>query len=57
MADVVVTEAPISNPVPLDPAVDFPDRLDDLVDWLSEAGLQPEIRWAEQDLAVVAASA
>ena len=55
MADVVVPDAPVSRPAPLDPAVDRPDRLPDLLGWLREAGLHPEVRWAEQDLAVVAA--
>jgi tRNA (cmo5U34)-methyltransferase len=57
MADVVVPDAPVARPAPLDPAVDFPDRLETLAAWLSEAGLRPELRWAEGDLAVIAASA
>jgi tRNA (cmo5U34)-methyltransferase len=55
MADVVVPEAPVAAPAPLDAAVDRPDRLADLVGWLDAAGLEPAVRWAEQDLAVVAA--
>lgn len=56
MADVVVTDAPVAHPTPLDPAVDRPDRLADLLDRLAGAGLEPVVRWQEQDLAVVAAS-
>jgi hypothetical protein len=57
MADVVVPDAPVPEPAPLDPAVDRPDRLEDLLTWLRDAGLRPEVRWAEQDLVVVAAAA
>ena len=56
MADVIVPEAPVERPSPLDPAVDLPDRLGDLLAWLRDAGLEPAVRWAEGDLAVVAAS-
>jgi hypothetical protein len=52
----VVTDAPVAHPAPLDPAVDRPDRLADLLDRLAGAGLEPVVRWQEQDLAVVAAS-
>jgi tRNA (cmo5U34)-methyltransferase len=55
MADVIVPDAAVTNPAPLDPTVDKPDRLDDLVVSLGRAGLQSEVRWAEQDLVVVAA--
>jgi tRNA (cmo5U34)-methyltransferase len=57
MADVVVPDAPVAQPTPLDQTVDLPDRLEDLLNWLRSAGLEPEVRWAEQDLVVVAASA
>ncbi len=56
MGDVVVPDAPVARPAPLDHAVDLPDRLGDLVGWLRDAGLRPEVRWAEDDVAVVAAS-
>lgn len=56
MADVIVPEAPVERPSPLDPAIDLPDRLGDLLAWLRDAGLEPAVRWAEGDLAVVAAS-
>ena len=55
MGDVIAPDAAVSRPTPLDPSVDKPDRLDDLLDWLVQAGLGPEVRWAEEDLAVVAA--
>ena len=56
IADVIVPAAPVERPSPLDPAVDLPDRLGDLLAWLRDAGLEPAVRWAEGDLAVVAAS-
>lgn len=55
MGDVVVPEAPVARPAPLEDGVDLPDRVDDMVVWLAAAGLEPEVRWTEGDLAVVAA--
>jgi tRNA (cmo5U34)-methyltransferase len=55
MADMVIPEAPVPEPTPLAPDVDRPDRLDDQLAWLEQAGLRPAVRWAEQDLVVVAA--
>jgi hypothetical protein len=46
----------VTQPAPLDASVDKPDRLDDVLGWLEDASLQPTVRWAEQDLVVVAAS-
>jgi len=56
MADVIEPEAPVSGPTPFDRSVDFPDRLGDLLAWLAEAGFGPELRWADVDLVVIAAS-
>ena len=56
MADVIVPEAPVARPTPIDPAIDLPDRLPELLAWLREAGLDAEVAWAQDDLAVVAAS-
>ena len=55
MADVVTPDRPIQEPTPLSPDEDFPDRTDDLVEWMRQAGLEPEVRWASGDLAVIAA--
>jgi len=57
MADVVIADGPVAQPTPLEAGVALPDRLDDLLDWLRWAGLRAQLCWAEQDLAVVAASA
>jgi tRNA (cmo5U34)-methyltransferase len=56
MADVVVSDAPVSDPTPLSSDEDLPDRTDDLVAWMSQAGLEPEVRWASGDLAVIVAA-
>ena len=55
MGDVVLVEASVAHPAPLDPTVDFPDRVDDLFHRLLHAGLEPTVRWADSDLAVIAA--
>ena len=55
MGDVVIPESPVSHPTPLVAPVDMPDRLPDLLTWLRDAGLEPTVRWAEEDLVVVAA--
>jgi tRNA (cmo5U34)-methyltransferase len=57
MADVVIPDTPVPEPTPLSPGEDLPDRTDDLVEWMSRAGLEPEVRWACGDLAVIAAAA
>jgi tRNA (cmo5U34)-methyltransferase len=53
--DVVVAHHPVARPVPLEDNVDMPSTVDDQVDWLAKAGLQPEVIFAENDLAVIAA--
>jgi tRNA (cmo5U34)-methyltransferase len=55
MGDVVVSDRLVAQPAPLDPGVDFPDSVDDLLDSLRQAGLEPSLRWADGDLAVIAA--
>jgi tRNA (cmo5U34)-methyltransferase len=55
MADVVVPDAPVPRPTPLAADVDRPDRLADMLGWLRDAGLDPEVPWTDGDLVVVAA--
>ena len=55
LADVVLVDGPVAHPAPLDPAVDHPDRVDDQLAWLAAAGLRVSVRWADGDLAVLAA--
>jgi len=53
LADVIVPDDPSRAVAPLDSPFDRPDRLDDQLDWLSEAGLEPRVVWTSGDLAVV----
>jgi tRNA (cmo5U34)-methyltransferase len=55
LADVVITDDPADMVTPLDPTEDRPDRLDDLLRWLTDAGLVPEVVWQHRDLVVVIA--
>jgi tRNA (cmo5U34)-methyltransferase len=56
LGDVVVPERPEDVRIDIDWVVDLPDRLDDQLEWLREAGLEPEPLWTEADLAVIRAS-
>jgi tRNA (cmo5U34)-methyltransferase len=55
LGDVVVPEQPEDAVTPLTPDFDRPDRLDDVLGWLRESGLDAETTWARRDLAVVRA--
>jgi tRNA (cmo5U34)-methyltransferase len=55
MGDVVVPDDPAAATTPLTPGYDRPSPLADQLRWLSEAGFEPRLVWAEGDLAVVAA--
>jgi tRNA (cmo5U34)-methyltransferase len=55
LSDVVVPERPEDAVTPLEEGYDLPDRLDDQLAWLREAGLDPEVTWSWKDVAVVAA--
>jgi tRNA (cmo5U34)-methyltransferase len=56
LADVVEPHAPVSEPTPLDREQSVVSRTDELLDVLRAAGFQPDVRWAEHDLVVIAAS-
>lgn len=56
LADVIVPEDSADAVVPIEADYDLPDRLDDQLEWLREAGFEPEVRWRERDLAVIAAT-
>jgi tRNA (cmo5U34)-methyltransferase len=56
LADVIVPDDPADVVTPIEEGFDLPDRLEDQVAWLREAGLEPEVRWSSRDLAVVAAT-
>jgi tRNA (cmo5U34)-methyltransferase len=55
LGDVVVPERAEDARIGIDWVVDLPDRVDDQLDWLREAGLTPTVVWAHADLAVVRA--
>ena len=55
LADVVVPDDPADAVTPLSPDLDLPDRLDDIVAWLSGSGFRAEVAWRWRDLAVVTA--
>jgi tRNA (cmo5U34)-methyltransferase len=56
LGDVVVPERPEDALVEIDWVIDLPDRLDDQLEWLREAGLEPELVWQRADLAVIRAT-
>jgi hypothetical protein len=51
-----VPEDPSETLIEIDWVVDLPDRLDDQLAWLREAGFDPEVKWTRLDLAVVRAT-
>lgn len=55
VGDVVVPEDPADAEVPLEPGVDLPETLGDLLGVFAQAGLDPAVTWSRADLAVVAA--
>jgi tRNA (cmo5U34)-methyltransferase len=55
LADVVVPETPEDAVTPTTPGYDLPDRVDDLVGWLSDAAFVARLVWSHKDLAVLAA--
>jgi tRNA (cmo5U34)-methyltransferase len=56
LGDVVVPERPEDARIFIDGVVDLPDRVDDQLAWLREAGFSVEVVWCEADLAVLAAT-
>jgi tRNA (cmo5U34)-methyltransferase len=56
LGDIVVPENPDDAQIEIDWVVDLPDRLDDQLTWLREAGFEtPEAPWTYKDFAVLAA--
>ena len=54
-ADVIVPEDPADAVTPLTADFDLPNRLDDMLSWLDDAGFDAEPTWVRRDLAVVRA--
>jgi len=55
LGDVVVPEDPADAVTPLTPTFDLPDRLEDQLRWLADAGFDAAATWVRGDLAVVTA--
>jgi tRNA (cmo5U34)-methyltransferase len=55
LADVIVPEREEDQQIEIDWVIDLPDRLDDQLEWLREAGFDAEPAWTFKDLAVVRA--
>jgi tRNA (cmo5U34)-methyltransferase len=56
LGDVIVPEDPADVVTPIDDGgYDKPDRVDDQLAWLRDAGLEPQVTWLAGDLAVIAA--
>ena len=55
LGDVVVPERAEDSVIEIDWEMDLPDRLDDQLAWLGEAGFRAQAIWAVRDLAVVRA--
>ena len=55
LADVIVPERDEDVVTPIDGVYDVPDRLDDQLGWLREAGFEASPFWVYRDLAVVRA--
>jgi tRNA (cmo5U34)-methyltransferase len=56
LADVVVPDDEADVVTPIDWEYDLPDRADDQLAWLREAGLEAETVWSYKDLAVLRAT-
>jgi tRNA (cmo5U34)-methyltransferase len=54
LGDVVVPLKPEDAQLPIDWEMDLPDRVDDQLEWLRDAGIDAEPVWVFKDLAVVA---
>jgi tRNA (cmo5U34)-methyltransferase len=57
LADVVIPDREEDQQIEIDWEMDLPDRADDQLEWLREAGFEAELVWAFKDLAVIRAEA
>ena len=55
LADVIVPGDTTTATIPLSPDFDRPDRLDDQLAWLADAGFEVRPTWVANDLAVISA--
>ena len=54
LCDVVLTEQPAPRPVPVNHEHDTPSTMGEQVAWLSDAGLEPTVVFAEADVCILA---
>ncbi len=52
MGDIVVPDDPVDALIENESGYDFPDRIQDHLDWMTEAGFSPELIWVRKDLAL-----
>jgi len=57
VGDVVVPERAEDAVTPIEPGFDLPSRVDELLEWMAEAGLRARTAWAQRDLAVLVGEA
>jgi len=55
LADVIVPDDPADAITPLDEGYDLPSRIEEQLQWLTDAHLVPTVRWQRHDLAVLVA--
>ena len=55
LLDVVTSTEPVDRPVPIEPGVDLPSQVADLLRWLHEAALDADLALDEGDLVVITA--
>jgi tRNA (cmo5U34)-methyltransferase len=55
LGDVVVPDRPEDAQIEIDWVTDLPDRTDDQLSWLREAGFEAAAVWSHRDLAVIRA--
>jgi len=55
LADVVVSEDPSDATTPLSPGFDLPSRVEELLEWVADAGFSVSVAWSSGDLAVLVA--
>jgi tRNA (cmo5U34)-methyltransferase len=53
LADVIVPDDPTDAITPLDEGYDLPSRVDEQLQWMSDAKLTAALRWKHRDLAVM----
>jgi tRNA (cmo5U34)-methyltransferase len=53
LGDVIVPDDPADAITPLDEGYDMPSRVDEQLQWMTDAGFTASLRWMKRDLAVL----